>query len=492
GKKCVQLYVSVPGDRLNREYQSLAAFAKTETLAPGQSQELTLGFDLTGVAAYDALSASYGLERGDYILRLGENAQMTKPIAVLALDGDAVAERCANVCKLSRNLREIRPEKQRIDDLSDGIPRFSVAASDIPCRGDSPRPPASSPPTPVAAEPVPGPKIEAVLKKLSLDDMLRIVVATGPSDFNPYFTVPGAAAYTTSRLVKLGVPNAALCDGPAGLRLQRTSVRLKSGKIKPVDAMMEFMAYMPWPLRKFYFGNPQKGTPLYQYATAFPVGTALAQTWNTPLIEEVGKALGAEMTEFGVTFLLAPGMNIQRNPLCGRNYEYYSEDPLLSGKMAAAVTRGVQSFPGCAVTLKHFAANNQEAGRSHSDSVLSERALREIYLKGFRIAVEEGGAKAVMTSYNKINGVYAANSGDLCTKLLRGEWGFDGVVMTDWYSTGKGLAGNGRAVKAGNDLLCPGGSRYRKALKKDLKAGLVTETEIRLSCARVLEAVVGR
>jgi len=196
------------------------------------------------------------------------------------------------------------------------------------------------------------------------------------------------------------------------------------------------------------------------------------------------------MVEFGVTFLLAPGMNIHRNPLCGRNYEYYSEDPLLTGKMAAAVTKGVQSFEGCYVTIKHFAANNQETNRNRSNSVVSERVLREIYLKGYRIAVEEAGAKAAMTSYNKINGVYAPNSYDLCTKVLRCEWGFDGVVMTDWFSTGKELANNGLAIKAGNDLICPGGGDFLDALKKDIKDGLVSEEDIRLSCSRILEAVI--
>jgi beta-glucosidase len=247
---------------------------------------------------------------------------------------------------------------------------------------------------------------------------------------------------------------------------------------------------MPFFVRPYLLGNPRKGTPLYQYTSAFPVGTALAQTWNTELIEQVGRAMGTEMVEFGATFLLAPGMNIHRNPLCGRNYEYYSEDPLLTGRMAAAITRGVQGFEGCYVTLKHYAANNQETNRNHSNSVVGERALREIYLKGFRIAVEEGGAKAVMTSYNLLNGVYTPNSYDLCTLLLRCEWGFEGVVMTDWFSTDKGLASNGLAIKAGNDLICPGNKASFKMLRKDLAAGLVSEEDIRLSAARVLEAVI--
>jgi beta-glucosidase len=197
------------------------------------------------------------------------------------------------------------------------------------------------------------------------------------------------------------------------------------------------------------------------------------------------------MEEYGATFWLAPGMNIQRNPLGGRNYEYYSEDPLLTGKMAAAVTKGVQSHSGCYVTIKHFAANNQEQRRNHSNSVVSERTLREIYLKGFEIAVKEGGAKGLMTSYNYINGRYTAESYDLCTEVLRNEWGFDGAVMSDWFSTGKGMADGGLSVKAGNDMIMPGGKAYGKAIIRGLRNGSVLAGDIEISCSRVLTAIEG-
>jgi len=480
GKKCVQLYVSAPGGKLSREYQSLAAFGKTALLAPGKHEEISLDFDITGLAGYDEQSASYILEKGDYILRLGESSKMTKVIAVITLDFPVVTEVCENVCKLDCDLEEIKAPTQAQREIPDGIKRLSVNASNISTKKHDYRIP----------KPALGAKTEAILNKLKLEDMLKVVVATGMMKTDSYFFVPGAAANTTSHLVDIGLPNAVLCDGPAGLRVQRTSVKLKNGEVKPVEAMMEFMQYMPWFMRRVLLGDPKKGSPLYQYTSAFPVGTAMAQTWNTPLVEEIGKAVGAEMVEFGVTYLLAPGMNIHRNPLCGRNYEYYSEDPLLTGKMAAASTRGVQSFDGCYVTIKHYAVNNQETNRNRTNSIVGERALREIYLKGYRIAVEEAGAKGVMTSYNKLNGVFAPNSYDLCTKLLRCEWGFDGVVMTDWFSTGKGLAGNGLAIKAGNDLICPGGGEFIAALKKDFEKGIVGIEDIRQSCARVLEAVI--
>jgi len=513
GKKCVQLYVSVPSGKLLREYQSLAAFAKTEVLVPGQSQRLALSFDITQLAGYDEKTASFLLEQGDYILRLGGSSRNTEPVAVLSLGETVVTERCTNVCRLKREIVEIEPPFDGVvGEAANGAPsgtasgaaseassgaasgavnttpnttpstlqHLTIHASDIPTKTHN-----YQLPTPSLS-----PKTEALLRELTLKDMIRVVVATGLIDNNPHISVFGAAAHTTSHLASRGVPNAALCDGPAGLRLSRTLVKMKNGRIKPVEPDMELKGYMYPIMRDIMFGKANQGELLYQYASAFPVGTAMAQTWNTDLIEQIGRAVGTEMVEFGASFLLAPGMNIQRNPLCGRNYEYYSEDPLLTGKMAAAMTKGVQSFDGCYVTIKHFAANNQETNRNYSNSIVSERTLREIYLKGFRIAVEEGGAKAVMTSYNKLNGIYTPNSFDLCTTLLRCEWSFEGVVMTDWFAADRGLASNGLAIKAGNDLICPGGAANRKALKRDLDANLVSHEDIRTSCARILEAAI--
>ena len=280
------------------------------------------------------------------------------------------------------------------------------------------------------------------------------------------------------------------CAGPAGLRIQRRSTIGKKGKIRAVDASISLYEFLPDFVRKLLLGNPEKEQLLYQYVTGFPVAAAVAQTWNTALAEEIGQAVSAEMTEYGVTWWLAPAMNIVRNPLCGRNYEYYSEDPLLSGKFAAAVTRGVQATPGNYVTIKHFAANNQEENRYYVSSDLDERALREIYLRGFEIAVRESHPKAVMSAYNKINGVYCANSRALCTDVLRGEWGFDGVVMTDWLSTGDDRADEASCLNAGVDLIMPGGKKVVKTLRKAVREGRISKETLRTSCARVLEQIL--
>ena len=183
-------------------------------------------------------------------------------------------------------------------------------------------------------------------------------------------------------------------------------------------------------------------------------------------------------------------MNIHRNPLCGRNFEYFSEDPVLTGKIAAALTRGVQTKDGNYATIKHFACNNVEDNRTFSNSNVNERALREIYLKGFEICVKESAPKSVMTSYNLINGTYTPNSYDLCTKVLRNEWGFDGVVMTDWFSTNKGQGRNDLAIKAGNDLIMPGGNFYKKEILKGLKKGTITVEDLKRATANVLRQIL--
>ena len=220
------------------------------------------------------------------------------------------------------------------------------------------------------------------------------------------------------------IPNTTNADGPAGLRVTQS--------------------------------YEEDGTTYYQFCTAYPVGTMIAQSWDTSVARHMGQAIGADMKAAGVTLWLAPGMNIHRNPLCGRNFEYYSEDPLLTGMMAGSEGAGVQENPGLGVTYKHYAANNQETSRNASNSVLSERALREIYLKGFEIAVKMSKPMAIMTSYNEINNVPAANDYELIENILRKEWGFDGLVMTDWG--GSGGYSDARAMHAGNDLIMPGSS----------------------------------
>lgn len=274
-----------------------------------------------------------------------------------------------------------------------------------------------------------------------------------------------------------------MADGPAGLRLRQCyQADRATGEVYGAGVLGSLEnGFLEAPPRH------ESADTYYQFCTAFPVGTALAQSWDPDLLAQVGRAVSREMDEFHVDLWLAPGMNIQRNPLCGRNFEYYSEDPLLTGTLAAAITAGVQESGRHGVTLKHFACNNQEDNRMAVDARVSERALREIYLRGFEIAVKAAAPAAVMSAYNCINGVHAANSRDLCTVVLRQEWGFAGLVMSDWNTT---VPQDGstpwRCAWAGNDVIMPGNPHDDADIRAALADGRLPETAARQSAARLI------
>jgi beta-glucosidase len=298
---------------------------------------------------------------------------------------------------------------------------------------------------------------QEVLSRLSLEDKAHFVIGTGMAGFSGDNAVIGAtknlvpgAAGTTYPLDSLGIPAVVLADGPAGLRIDAT----------------------------------REGDTATYYCTHFPIGTLLASTWNTTLIEEVGQAIGEEVKEYGADVLLAPAINIMRNPLCGRNFEYYSEDPVVAGNTAAAYINGVQKN-GVGTSIKHFAANNQETNRMNTDARISQRALREIYLKGFEIAIKESKPWTVMTSYNYINGTYSSESKDLVETILREEWGYEGTVMTDWFGGKDGAL----QMWAGNDMLQPGKQEQFDSIVAGVKSGKLAEADLDRSVQRILNLV---
>ena len=477
GKEVAQLYVSAPNGKLHKEYQTLVAFGKTQNLAPGEVEELTLSFDLRDFASYREADAAYVLEQGDYILRLGNSSRNTVVAAVAQLQEEFVVSRHEHICPLQQPLEELHSNPYEFEEgdaqrivIDTSALQTHVYTYETPEICDDPR-------------------VQQFLNGLSVKDMADIVVGAGMFGGSHRFNLPGSVGNTTSKFWDRGLANVTLCDGPAGLRIQKRSTVTKSGKVKPVDAVMSIFESFPGFVKKFMNGDPEKEPVIYQYTTAFPVAHALAQTWNAALLQEVGHAIFREMEEYGCVYWLAPAVNIHRNPLCGRNFEYFSEDPFLTGALAAAITLGVQSKEGYYVTVKHFACNNQEDNRNFVSSNLSERALREIYLRGFERCVRVGGAKGIMTSYNKVNGVYSPNSYDLCTKALRNEWGFDGVVMTDWFSTNKGQGDNALAMKAGNDLIMPGTGMNKTEILNGLKHNVITQKDLRRCCANVVKSI---
>ena len=480
GKEVVQLYLSCPPGKLDREYQMLTAFAKTSLLKPGEEETLELSFDLRDCAAFDTTAAAKILEKGNYILRVGNASDSTVPAAVLTLPRDVTVWQGENRCEPAVVFEELHAEKQAAEGLPDILHLVISPDSFETIRPDYTKPSSLS-----------DEDVNSILKKLTIKDLLELCVGYG---FIGMFSgirilAPGTVGRTTDRLYHKGLVNVNLSDGPAGLRLMRRSA-FKWGLIRMADYLMGFMKYFPGWIKRIIMADPAKEKIGYQYCTAFPVGTSMAQTWNTELCQRFGKAIAVEMDEFNVSYWLAPALNIHRNPLCGRNFEYYSEDPLLSGKIAAAVVRGVQSHAGCYATVKHFACNNQEDNRNYSDSILSERALREIYLKGFEICIRESQPKAVMSSYNKVNGIYAPNNYDLLTNILRCEWGFDGIVMTDWHATGDDKGSDALTFSSGNDLIMPGGSKYRFAIWKAVLTRKLARQDLERSAARIIRQIL--
>lgn len=522
GKEVVQIYYSAPQGRMDKPYQELAAYHKTSLLKPGESEAMILTFAIKEMASYSEADAAWVLEKGDYVIRVGSSAGNTEVAAVLTLAEEVKTQIGKNLFPLDIQLKEIKPDttvaKTAYEKNSEGLGRVyhgsiqssCIKAEHMVYQGKREEYKTDQEKKLTVQDVKNGDcTVEELVAQLTVEEMADMCVGTlrageGNVVGNASYTVPGAAGDTSSILkVSRGIKNMILADGPAGLRLQPHFKTTKEGKLLPGGSVMgdSFEPFDP-------DINEDEVDNYYQYCTAIPIGWSLAQSWNTELAEWAGDMIGAEMEQFGVDLWLAPAMNIHRNPLCGRNFEYYSEDPLVSGKIAAAITIGVQKHKGKGTTIKHFAVNNQEDNRYFVNAHVSERALREIYLKGFEIAVKESQPLSIMTSYNLLNGIHTANSYDLLQAMARDEWGFDGTVMTDWFTsqdvpeiTGKfqpryPISSSVGCIYAGNDIQMPGCRKNVDDIVEAVKTGRemdgfrITLADLQFNTANIIRVVL--
>jgi beta-glucosidase-like glycosyl hydrolase len=522
GKEVVQIYYSAPQGRMDKPYQELAAYHKTSLLKPGESEAMILTFAIKEMASYSEADAAWVLEKGDYVIRVGSSAGNTEVAAVLTLAEEVKTQIGKNLFPLDIQLKEIKPDttaaKTAYEKNSEGLGRVyhgsiqssCIKAEHMVYQGKREEYKTDREKKLTVQDIKNGDcTVEELVAQLTVEEMADMCVGTlrageGNVVGNASYTVPGAAGDTSSILKgSRGIKNMILADGPAGLRLQPHFKTTKEGKLLPGGSVMgdSFEPFDP-------DINEDEVDNYYQYCTAIPIGWSLAQSWNTELAEWAGDMIGAEMEQFGVDLWLAPAMNIHRNPLCGRNFEYYSEDPLVSGKIAAAITIGVQKHKGKGTTIKHFAVNNQEDNRYFVNAHVSERALREIYLKGFEIAVKESQPLSIMTSYNLLNGIHTANSYDLLQAMARDEWGFDGTVMTDWFTsqdmpeiTGKfqpryPISSSVGCIYAGNDIQMPGCRKNVDDIVEAVKTGRemdgfrITLADLQFNTANIIRVVL--
>lgn len=434
GKEVVQVYYGAPDGKLDKPARQLCGFAKTRSLLPGESQRLNICFVVNSMASFDDLGiiskSCRILEAGRYSIYVGTSIRNAAPLDYAYVQEETVVTEQLH----SYGAPEKLDWRLRADGSIQKLECKPVQRASFPCEY-----------TPGIAPEEPKNLKDVAKGRLSLDDFMAqltdnelIHLAAGH---------PNRGVATTcgiGDLPRLGIPAIMTTDGPAGIRVQRScGVR----------------------------------------TTAFPVASCLAASWNLELVEAVGRAGALEAKENNLPIWLTPALNIHRSPLCGRNFEYYSEDPFVSGKMAAAMVKGIQSQNIVAVP-KHYACNNKETNRKNSDSIVSERALREIYLKGFEICVKESDPKMIMTSYNIINGVRASENAELIQGILRNEWGYQGMVTSDWDT----LADPVQEVKACNDLKMPKG--FPDQLKQALEDGMLTRAELYVCARRILELIL--
>ncbi len=489
GRQTVQVYASKPEVELDQPFQDLVAFVKTGELQPEEEQTVSASFSVADLSSYDTARAAWVLEKGDTFLRVGTSSTETRPIVRLRLEEEVFVRRCRNSCG-GADLTDWQPTLQRIDMFAPDVPILTIDPASVPqTETDYSRKAAI---LPEVEELTPDQLIQLNLGAYDPKAGLSSVIGDAG------FAVAGAAGETCALSELFGLRPLVMADGPAGLRLSRDYAVTSDGPMTVGQTMPATMVeLMPkplrWALNTFGKKPPRKAEIRHQYATAIPIATAIAQSWNPDFAEACGDLVGDEMERLNVDLWLAPALNIHRSILCGRNFEYFSEDPLLSGVFAAAITKGVQKHPGRGTTVKHFAANNQETNRFRSNSIVSERALREIYLRGFERCIRDSAPLALMTSYNLLNGTHTSEHRGLLLDILRCEFGYRGIVMTDWViaalnggQAAHPAADAARVAAAGGDLFMPGSRTDAARMRDALEAGTLSLPQLRKNVSHLL------
>ncbi len=478
GKEVLQVYVAIP--EKNAEAKRLVAFAKSKELAPGEAQSIDIPFSVRDLSYFREEDANRVLAKGTYEVLLGNYSDNVSPIGYFEVKEDMVIEKLRNLCVKKADFVDMVPPAKKSVEKKPGLPCIEIKPLEVIVH-DYEKPREYEP-----AE-------RKFLESLSNEELATLIVGPGvqPTKEERKIIALGASGNSSAALSeKYGIPNAIYSDGPAGLNLTPRIVECPDGEVKSRDPYPQYdFGMFGKIMRMKMLGKPEDGICRYQYTTTWPCGVIRAQTWSVELNEALGEAMGEEMERFGITVWLAPGMNLTRNTLCGRTFEYCSEDPVLTGEIAASVTKGVQSHPGKGVSLKHFACNNSEFERNQMTSNVSERALRDLYLKGFEIAVKKANPMTVMASYNKINDVYNPNNHDLLVSILRKEWGFDGLVMSDWDAISPKSGDILKGCPAGTDLVMPGNADQKKAVQEALDSGAISREDAYFAARNVLRIV---
>jgi len=491
GKEVIQVYISPSQENIDKPYQSLVTFGKTPKLKPKKEVKMTLKFKLRNVARYNEQTASFVLDKGIYIIRVGNSSKNTQIYGYIKLIDNVILEELTNLVG-TKDFEDYKPSLVLKDDLSN-VQKIELSKEDFGVKK--------------IIKYNYEYKVYDKISKLNNSDLAYLCVGSFITDEKEINEKQRGLNALTTKKVKDIKKYLKMADGPSGLRIAKVyKTDPKGHKIKrlsPNPGTIYSYSYLS-KRKKISLHNDNKNKDysnftnvFYQYATAIPIGTALAQTFNLNLVEKYGKVIGKEMELYDIDILLGPSLNIHRNILCGRNFEYYSEDPLISGKMASAFVRGVQSHKNKGTTLKHFAANNQELNRLNSNSIVSERALREIYLKGFQIAIEESQPTALMTSDNLINGLHPSENEQLIIDVVRNEWKFQGLIMTDWTRSGQMDFETSKnppqyvynTLKSGINIMMPGNQIDYDLILEKLKEKVLTRDDLLCCASKVFETL---